>query len=495
MATDYLIKLIEQNLQWRVLNKYLPYLWKYRWKPKYIFFDPITKLYIAVDVIFSQQISNKIYETEVTKVLRQNPGLRVCLFSSLDYEYDQLKSFCKKYNFGLKIYDAVSVSTILPFESEKIESVIRKKAKKEGWFPQIILSEAKKVKKIKYKNVIIELINKIEKHRSKEQQLVFIKEAIDKMLKSSPDYIGSNIPFMRLSNFEDLFNFSDIRCKDHVFHSVRVFLIGCIIIDKFYDKLRGYYKEILGTDRISIEYMWLLTSLFHDIGRVKQDAYRIYLTKPGEDNLELKEKLSEELSKRWQDETFKNSMGNIIELIKQSCKRNSKRDKPFVGYALGGPTDEKIARLLRESYNNLKSHGVISCFDLSSDLLGKMKAAKLNNKTFLLYHIFPAVLSIAFHDWKIWKDLTELKVFPINIKNFPMASLLIFIDTWDDYKRDGEEKISIDKLVMDNNQVIVYLTWHKNKDYLDEKLKYDSFERNVIFSDLKLKIEVSNKRK
>ena len=49
-----------------------------------------------------------------------------------------------------------------------------------------------------------------------------------------------------------------------------------------------------------------------------------------------------------------------------------------------------------ESYNNLKSHGVISCFNLSSDLLGKIKAAEFNNKTFLLYHIFPAALSYSF---------------------------------------------------------------------------------------------------
>lgn len=492
---NYLTKLVDQGLHWKELDKYPFFLKKYKWKPKYIFSDHTTKLYVAVDLIFNQQISRKIYQTEVVRALKDNPNLRVCLFSSSDYDYDYLKNFCKKYKFGLKVYSVIGINTILPFAEEKIEKVIRKKTKKEGWFPQLILSESKKIKKIKYKKTIIELVTKIEKYHSEDKQLIFIRTAIDKMLKSGSNYIGNDIPFMRLSNFESLFNFSDIKGKDHVFHSVRVFLIGCIIIDRFYDKLLDYYKEILGTDKVDIEYIWLLTSLFHDIGRVKQDLYRIYLHDPSKDNLTLKEGLSEELRKNWQDETYKNSLGNVVELIKQSCKRNSKRDKPFVGYALGGDIDDKIAGLLRESYNNLKSHGVISCFDLSSDLLGKMKAAKFNSKTFLLYHIFPAVLSIAFHDWKIWKDLAELKIFPINIKNFPMASLLIFIDTWDDYKRDGEEKISIDKLAMDNNQVTVYLTWHKNKDYLDEKLKYDSFERNVLFSDLKLKIEVSNKKK
>jgi len=47
---------------------------------------------------------------------------------------------------------------------------------------------------------------------------------------------------------------------------------------------------------------------------------------------------------------------------------------------------------------------------------------------------------------------------------------------------------------MNNDQVTVYLTWYKTSEYLDEKLKYDSFERNVLFGNLKLKIEVSNKK-
>ena len=55
---------------------------------------------------------------------------------------------------------------------------------------------SKKIEKIKYKNIIINLVKNIEKHKSREQQLVFIREAIDKMFKSNPNYLGNNIPFM-----------------------------------------------------------------------------------------------------------------------------------------------------------------------------------------------------------------------------------------------------------------------------------------------------------
>ena len=502
MATDLLIKLIEQELHWRKLDKYPSFLMaykkngepKYEWWPKYVFSDPTTKLTIAVDIIYNQQISKKIYEIEVTRALKQNPTLRLCLFSSLDYAYDGLKKYCKINKFGLKVYTLNSINTILPFESEKIERVTRRKSKKEGWFPQIILSEAKKIKRIKYKKNIIDLVKKIERYHSKEKQLDFSRKAIDKMLKTSPNYIGNNIPFMRLSNFENLLNYSDIKCKDHVFHSIRVFLTGCIIIDKFYDKFSKYHKEILGTDKISIEYIWLLASLFHDVGRIKQEGHKIFLSDPEKENPEIAEGIEEEMAKRWKEEEYKISLANVIELIKLSCKRKDQRDLPFTGYALGGKIDLGIANIFMESYNKRKSHGTISCFELSADILKKMEASKFKNKTFLLYHLFPAVLAIALHDWKVWEELSEAKVFPINIKNFPLAALLIYIDTWDDYKRDGTEKVRVDNLIMNNNQVTVFLTWHKTSEYLDEKLKYDSFERNVLFGDLKLKIAISNKK-
>jgi hypothetical protein len=494
MSYDYLIKLIEKYLGWKKADKPPRLFSKYEWAPEFIFYEPQNKIYIAVDLIFNEQFSMKIYQKEAVRALNEHSNVRVCLFSPLGSEYRNLKLFCRKYGFGLKIYSRKSINTILPFKLEKVERIIRKKVKREIWFPQIILNEVKRINNLRFKNQLITLAKNLEKTRSKEKQLTIIHNSINKMLKEHPGYFGDDIPFMRLSHFENLLNFSDVKCKDHVFHSIRVFLVGCIIIDKFYKKFLSYYKDILGTTKINVEYIWLLTSLFHDIGRIKQHIYRIYLSDPNKDNPQLREQLEAELSKDWQKEEYKNSLGNIVELIKQSCQNNKNRDKPFVGFALGGEIDEKIASILREHYNKLKSHGVVGCFELSSDFLRKAKASKFRSKAFFLYHVFPAILAIAFHDWRIWKELAEVKIFPIDIQNFPLAALLIYIDTWDDYKRDTDQKITIDDIVFQNNKVTVFITWYKTKEYLDEKLKYDSFERNVIFSDVKLKIEVSNKK-
>jgi hypothetical protein len=252
----------------------------------------------------------------------------------------------------------------------------------------------------------------------------------------------------------------------------------------------------LGPCKVDVEYIWLLASLFHDIGRIQQVIYKfIYLGDSNKDDQDLRNALEESQSKKWQDEVFKIALGNLVELINQSNKKNEDRDHPFVGFALGGTIDSRVANVFKENYNKLKSHGVISCFELSTDLLRKIYAiAKRKSHGFLFYHLFPAALAIAFHDWKIWKELSDIDIFPININDYPFASLLIYIDTWDDYKRGKDEKITINKFDLSDKEVTIYLTWHKQEEYLREKLKYDSFERNVLFNGLKLKIEVSNKK-
>ena len=118
-----------------------------------------------------------------------------------------------------------------------------------------------------------------------------------------------------------------------------------------------------------------------------------------------------------------------------------------------------------------------------------------NIKTFILYYCFPAALAMAIHDHKIWKELTDIKVFPIKFKYFSIPALLIYIDTWDDYKRGAEEKISIDSINFQKDRVTISVTWFKQEDYIKEKIKYESYERNVIFDDIKLIIKVSNEKK
>lgn len=484
---------IKNKFGWGLV-KYPAFLNKYKWRPRFIFFDTKTKYYIAVDLIFNQNLSQKIYETEIALALRKNKNLRVCLLTSSDSEYNLIKIFCKKSNIGLKIYSTDDINTIVPLSFEKVGHIVSRKVKKEGWFPRVILDEVKTIKKISFRGLLIDLANKLGKNSSKDKQFALICKYINKMLQSRPDFMGDNISFMCLSNLENIFQLSNIDNKDHVFHSARVFLIGCVIIDKFYDKFTSYYKDIFpGAKKINVEYIWLLTSLFHDIGRVKQSAHLLCMHNPKEENIELTEKVEEEMSKVWGDSEYQLALGNVVELIKH-CKMKKEKRQIFTGYAIQDTIDPKISGVLIESYNKRRSHGVISCFEIAADLLRKIKASKVNNKTFLLYHIFPAVVSIALHDWHIWNELKELKIFPLRLENFPLGALLIYIDTWDDFKREDKIKISIDNISFTSNSCIVSITWYDKNDYLEEIAKYESFKTNINSKKIKLVIKISNEK-
>ena len=492
------ITILERQYDWKCLRTPPNFLKYYRWKPKYVFQDNISKNLVGVDFVYNEQIAERIYKEEARKVVNENARFFVCLLTPFDNPYERLKDFCKRHGFGLKVFSPNKVHTIRPLEFEKKRALFqRKPIRTEGWFPEIILNELMQLKNIYFRDSIIELANNLSITK-KDEQLSVVCDAIDKILSKNPFFKADLKQFIGLAKFESLYKelHGDADYNDHVFHSARVFLIGCIIIDKYYKQYTSYYRGILGA-RVKVEYIWLLAAISHDIGRIKQKMSSFYLHDNNTDNPRLKEGMRIEQNKYWQDDEYKIALGNLVELIER-CQNASLHNAPFVGYALGGELNTKIAGVLVDSFNDMTSHGVLSCFESSTDILRKTRATGgfgKNGKTFILYYCFPAALAMALHDHKIWKELTDVKVFPIKFKYFSIPALLIYIDTWDDYKRGAENKISIDSVNFQKDRVTISVTWFKQEDYIKEKIKYESYERNVIFDDIKLIINVSNEKK
>lgn len=491
MSLYDIISLITKRYNWVLQTQTPKFLEKYRWKPKLIFFEPSTHNYIAVEIIYNQRLPYNIFKKEIIKALSKHKNFNLCLLTPAEHNYDILKKICRKNDIGLKIFTYSSVSTIVPLGFEKINKIVRKQYKAEGVFPRVILNKLKNVENVYFADSLKNLSIKLSNTRSRDRQYSIICKFINAVLQSNHNYIGTNMPFMKLSSFENMDYF---KTTEHVFHSFRVFLVGCIIIDKFYDKFISYFREILpGCGELKIEYIWLLTSLFHDVGRIKQNIENLIKYNPKDENLELVAGIESEMEKALQDERYTNAIGNVVEFIKH-CQR-PKIKSAFTGYAMGGPTDKPLTNVLKTAYIKRQSHGVISCLEITVDLLRKISATQMHiDRTFLLYHIIPAAVSIALHDYHIWNELAQLKVFPLQLRRFPFAALLIYIDTWDDYKRNGDAKISIDSISFTNNECIVNITWYNNKEYLEEKAKYESFNNNISTSDLKFRINITNEK-
>lgn len=491
-AKEDLKKIIMNKLGWKLVPLPPSFMSKYKWQPHCIFLSRSDNKYIAGDIIYDDHWSRKIYENEAVRAMRENKNLEVCLFTPFYSPLERLQSFCKKQGFALKVFTGGSVTSIVPLSFEKLPKIHRRVKGPEGWFPDSILKGVKDISNLKSKDELHKLAQSLENDRTHEGQLANIKTYLDRMLKEVPYLPADSLPFMRLSHYESMLKCSNIEYIDHTLHSARVFLFGCSVIDRFYDKFVEYYHQILTPTKVNVEYMWLLSALFHDIGRIKQDTWKIYLADPNEEAPSLKTGVCEQMCKDWKKAEYMNVLCNLIELIKQSKTSPSGRDLPWTGYALGGPLDEKLKNVFVESYNSLGSHGVIGCFEYASNILEKLTALRSQPKTFILYHLFPAMLAVAFHDHRIWPQLRELGIFPISMRDFPFPALLIYIDTWDDYKRSKGRAVSIDEIIFNGNEVTVKVTWSDAKAYRNEKIKYDSFSENVIFDDISLCIRVSN---
>ena len=78
----------------------------------------------------------------------------------------------------------------------------------------------------------------------------------------------------------------------------------------------------------------------------------------------------------------------------------------------------------------------------------------------MVAHAVPAALAIFLHDWHIWPEVKEWQLYPIDMAALPLAAILVYLDTWDDYKRKGgDPMIHIDKYEVTQAGATVSVQW------------------------------------
>jgi len=70
-------------------------------------------------------------------------------------------------------------------------------------------------------------------------------------------------------DFEPLLYDSSAKYRDHLVHALTVCLLGLLVLDHFLDEIAAAYNDLTGLakrDRATVEAVWILTSLTHDVG-------------------------------------------------------------------------------------------------------------------------------------------------------------------------------------------------------------------------------------
>ncbi len=400
-----------------------------RWQPDYLFKDTRTRRYIAFTEVPSAESFPIILAEEVKKAMG---GCDFDFFFILQDEQllDIFEESCREKGFGLilvkknrllLIRDAVN--PVIPLVSP---------AQYVGHYPSWVINKIPTftLGNSKFRTLLkdfskeyLKLKSKSKLDQQREEELV--KDTIAKLLKSDDNYTSGIDSFEILSRFE-----SSLDIRDHYFHSFHIFLLGLFILDRYQSDFKTYFKSIFPKYRgLSLEFMWLLTSVFHDVGYLiaklddlKREFYGVSTISS-----------EREITNVWDDPVYKENLKQLISLFKFSVsEKKHKIDWPPDVF---GTQDESLEQIFRESFHD--SHGVASCFRFLVDIFSEARQEeKPEKRMFLVYHIYPAGLSIALHDKQFRERLSKKHLKKLSLSRFPFAVLLIYLDSLQEDKRE-----------------------------------------------------------
>lgn len=466
--------ILRENPGWQVVDevRWPRWLKCKTWVPSFVLSKG--KRIMAVAVELSGTVPRKIYRDAVPDLLdnHRNLSVLVCIPDRRADEDPDLPRFCK--SIGVEVHAVIpSVGTEVLSESMVVPSNPAPQPPTDGQFPKAVLDSARGLKRLCFSAILDSFIDEISHCAGdNERALSVVKTAIDKLLASHPNFRVEPMPFMRLASFENLLVGVGVDSSDHVFHSFRVFLAGCPVVNQFYTLFQKAQKRftLCPSKQIRVEYIWLLTSLFHDIGRVKEalPAFASQVT-GGDDMSEWRGK-----PERWAQGNYQDARRILGSLGACMVADGSAR------WDGGLVEDERGVQLGQEwidIYDTYKRHGVMSAFDLMADVARKMKASgERANRLFTVSHVAPAALAMLFHQWQLWSDARGWGLFPVDMQTHPLAALLLYSDTWDDFKRRaGDPPIAVPEYSVDKSGVRVVVEWQSEAALGSQSRKYTSF--------------------
>ncbi len=448
------------------------------WTPSLVF--TTAGKFITVEIARSGSVPHILYREVLSKLLQDHDNLKiiVCLPRAIFEKSPDTANFCHSlgievrlvgFGLGLDIFQPV------PFPLRP-EELARPFPHGIGQFPQPILERATGLNRLLFADVLNNFVTNISQcNDSDTDTLILIKRTVDTLLQSHPHFRAKDNPFLRLVSFEKLLLNASIDTSDHVFHSFRVFLAGCPIINQFYDQFKQSTLKFTNCPQedVFIEYIWLLTALFHDSGRSKVSLKPFLSQTMQDDDLIVTSKTG-----RWEKVRYREANRILRSLGAFMASRSE-------GVWDGGTFDDEDGINLGAEwtgiYDGLDIHGIISAYDFLSDTYDNMTAAgERNHRPFMISHAPLAALAMLLHDWRLWEKAKKWRLIPVDISRNPLAALLIYIDTWDDYRRKvGDPDITIVEYEVNSEGARVVVEWENAAALQNQEKKYNSFRESI----------------
>jgi len=161
----------------------------------------------------------------------------------------RIVGFLQSLGVGLKVLTpGLGLETVIPTDLDEPPRAVPEE-EQEPWFPQPILARVANLQHVVFAAELEEFTREAATTPADDNAtFALVKNTMDRLLQARPGFRANVAQFMSLHNLETLLRASDPTQSEHVFHSFRVFLAGCPVIDTFYEFFQRAQAKFSGTD-------------------------------------------------------------------------------------------------------------------------------------------------------------------------------------------------------------------------------------------------------
>lgn len=292
--------------------------------------------------------------------------------------------------------------------------------------------------------------------------------------------------------------------RDHFVHQFWVFLLGCCIINAYYDHLRSYYLKSLNIpekeDEHFLDIGWLLCSTLHDycypIGESRDYLIELFKTfLPSTHML-----FAVDLGKLLLEPFYIDNIDCLVSLF-QFLNQTEGREKRWNYRISGGKNSflrkiyiQRLAEFITGDPKLLKPHALLSALSILSifvpynDIKDAKKLIKLNGV------VYPSALAISLHHLSPQELLEITAKKGINFSRNILTYLLVFCDNAQEWYRlfsqttpEIEEEAELKDFAISGNVAKISLKWRQRP--REEFLSYLNLLSSVLKNDIEKRVK------
>lgn len=364
----------------------------------------------------------------MVEVSRIDQTVQPAFFVPEGERYDHLLQACTEHGIALiaKVADAYECLIFPGVQPAAVPLVIR--------VPEWLLGELENLTNLAaaFRSAIVSFVKGyrrllVSSELDDETQERLLKRTLGSFLRADPMFAANLDPLALLRFFEqNPFHHG----RDHYFHTFVNLLLGYVIIDRCYAHFESFIRSCFpGAAACSLEYTWLLTVVFHDVGypiqRYEETSELIF----GVPAIDAEQAIAER-KRAWQTPPYVTSRIQLVSLYEHLIQKEIASSWSADPFSLAPhPLDSAFEKSFLE-----RGHGVASAMRMLADFFRNIPGSAAARQ-FLVRHIFLSGLSIPFHDWPVRAFLREQGISGIRTSRFPLAALLMFIDSIQEDRR------------------------------------------------------------